>query len=126
MSEITKEDVLEKLGNLSILEVIALTKHLEEKWDVKGVPPVQIVQQAKQDQSKVEEQTEFTAILKSFEPDKKMGVIKVIRELLGLGLKESKDLVEAAPKMLKEYLSKEDVDSLKSKLESAGAVIEVK
>lgn len=124
MSEFTNEDVVKALGNMSVMQVIALTKELEQKWGVKAEPPVVQVQQ--QQQQKQEAQTEFNVILTSVPAAAKMSVIKVVREVMGLGLKESKDLVEAAPKTLKEAVSKEEAADLQNKLTTAGAVIEVK
>lgn len=118
------DDVVNALGNLTVLEVIALTKELEAKWGVEAKPaPVVFTQQ---NTKLVEAQTEFTVTLVSVPADKKMAVVKAVRELTQLGLKESKDLVEAAPKMLKELVSAAEAEDLKVKLTAAGAVIEVK
>lgn len=125
MSDITNDDVVNFLGNMSVMQVIALTKELEQKWGVKAEPPtVQVQQQQTEKQTAVKE--EWDVVLASVPNDKKMGVIKAIRELLGLGLKESKDLAEAAPKTIKEGVSKADADDLFAKLTAAGAVVEVK
>jgi len=122
---ITNDDVVKALGNLSVLEMIALTKELEQKWGVKAEPQaVQVQQQGPGNQ--VVEKEEWNVVLASVPSDKKMAVIKAVREVMGLGLKESKDLVEAAPKMLKEAVSKADADDLNAKLTAAGAVVEVK
>lgn len=125
MSEITKEDVVKALGNLTVMEMIALTKKLEAEWGVKAEPPTVQVQQ-KQEENKQEAQTEFTVNLVSVPADKKMSVIKVVRELTLLGLKESKELVEAAPKTIKDGLSRADADEIVRKLTEAGGVTEVK
>ena len=125
MENVTQEDVLRALGNMSVMQLIALTKELEEKWGVKAEPPTVQRQPDQNDAPKVE-QTEFNVTLASVSADKKMAVIKVVRELTGLGLKESKELVEAAPKLVKEGVSAADADELKRKLTEAGAVIEVK
>lgn len=125
MENVTQEDVLRALGNMSVMQLIALTKELEEKWGVKAEPPTVQRQPDQNDAPKVE-QTEFNVTLASVPADKKMAVIKVVRELTGLGLKESKELVEAAPKLVKEGVSAADADELKRKLTEAGAVIEVK
>lgn len=122
---ITNEDVVKFLGNMSVMQVIALTKELETKWGVKAEPQV-VQSHGQQDQKVVEEKSEYNVFLASVPADKKMSVIKTVRELLVLGLKESKELVEAAPKMVSEGCSKEEADRIKSKLEEAGAVIEVK
>lgn len=125
MSEISQEDVIEKLGHLTVLEMIALTKELEEKWGVKALP--QFVEGTTLGPVEpVAVQTEFKVTLVSFAADKKMGIIKAVREILGLGLKESKDLVEAAPKIIRDDVSKEEAEALQSKLEAVGAVVEVK
>jgi large subunit ribosomal protein L7/L12 len=125
MSDITNDDVVKALGNMSVMQVIALTKELEQKWGVKAEPQVvQVQQQGTEKQAVVKE--EWDVVLTSVPNDKKMGVIKAIRELMGLGLKESKDLAESAPKTLKEGISKADADDLFAKLTAAGAVVEVK
>lgn len=125
MSEFTNEDVVKALGNLTVMEMIALTKKLEAQWGVKAEPPpAQFVPQTPKEN--VVEQTEFTVNLVSVPYDKKMSVIKIVRELTLLGLKESKELVEAAPKTVKDGLSKADADEIVRKLTEAGAVIEVK
>lgn len=125
MSDITNDDVVKALGNMSVMQVIALTKELEQKWGVKAEPPtVQVQQQGTEKQAVVKE--EWDVVLVSVPTAAKMGVIKAIRELMGLGLKESKDLAESAPKTLKEGISKADADDLLAKLTAAGAVVEVK
>ncbi len=121
----TKEEVVQALGNLSVLQMIALTKELEQKWGVKAEP--QAVQvQTQPNQPQVVEKEEWNVILASVPVDKKMAVIKLVRELTLLGLKESKELVEAAPKMVKEGVSKADAEDLRARLTEAGAVVEVK
>lgn len=125
MDNFTKEDVVNALGNLSVMELIALTRQLEAQWGVKAEPPVvQVERQEVKDEKAT--QTEFTVILASVPADKKMAVIKVVRELTGLGLKESKELVESAPKPVKELIMASEADELKTKLTAAGAVVEVK
>lgn len=125
MSEITNEDVVQWLGNQSVMTIIGLTKELEQKWGVEAKPQaVEVHQQQNEQQAPTKD--EFNVILSSVPADKKMAVIKAIRELLGLGLKESKELAEAAPKMVKEAVSKADADDLSAKLTAAGAVVEVK
>lgn len=122
---LTMEDVVNALGNMNVMQVIALTKELEQKWGVEAKPqPVQVQQQ--QNQQQVVTQDEFNVTLASVPTDKKMNVIKAIREVLGLGLKESKELAESAPKLIKEAVSKTEADDLVAKLTAAGAVIEVK
>ena len=126
MSDINKEDVVQALGNLSVLEMIALTRQLEEKWGVKAEPaPVQLSNLPKQD-SQESDQAEYDVILLSVPTDKKMNIIKLVRELNTLGLKESKELVEAAPKIVQSGLSKADAENLKNRLTEAGAGVEIK
>lgn len=127
MSDITNEDVVAALGNLTVLEIIALTRELETKWGVEAKPQaIQVSPNQKQGETQESAQTEFKVVLVSVSADKKMNVIKAVREVLVLGLKESKELVEAAPKTIMEGASKEDAENLKNKLTEAGAVIEVK
>lgn len=125
MSDINQDDVIQALGNLSVMEMIALTKELEQKWGVKAEPPkVQFSTLQPEKQESV--QTEFKVFLVSVPADKKMSMIKSVRDILGLGLKEAKDFVEAAPKMVKEELSKEEATELQTKLTAAGGVTEIK
>ena len=126
MEDFTQEDVVQALGNLNVMQLIALTKQLEEQWGIKATAPVlQSVFIPTNEVAKVE-QTEFSITLVSFPPDKKMTLVKLVRELLGLGLLESKTLVESVPKILKEGLSKEDADNFKAKLVEAGGTVEIK
>lgn len=125
MSELKNEDILKVIGNYSVMELISLTKELENKWGLKAAPPVVQVKTVETTVQTVA-QTEFNVFLASVPADKKMNVIKMVRETIGLGLKDAKDFVEAAPKMLKEAVSAEEADALKEKLTAAGAVIEVK
>lgn len=120
-----KEELVTALGNLTPVQLVELTKELEEKWGVKAVPQVSNVGNVSPQEEAVV-QTEFTVVLASFAADKKMTVVKAVRELTGMGLLESKQLVEGAPKTIKDSLSKEDAEALKAKLTEAGAVIEVK
>lgn len=124
MEKLKEEDLAQALGNLNPMELVALTKRLEVEWGVQAAPSVQTVVQPKQEEQVI--QTEFTVTLLSVPADKKMNVIKTVREVMTLGLKESKDFVEAAPKLIKEGVSKEEADAIKNKLTEAGAVIEVK
>lgn len=119
----TKEDVLASLGNLTIPQLIALTKQLEEQWGVKAEP--QVVEQQKLPEQVVVK-TEFNVVLVSVPADKKMPVIKAVRDLFGLGLKESKEVVEAAPKVLKECCSPEEAETLKARLTEAGGIVELR
>ncbi len=129
MTKITKEEVIEWLSSQSVLEVAGLVKELEEKWGVSAAAPVAVAAAPAAAGGAAapaqEEQTEFTVVLKSA-GDKKIEVIKVVREITGLGLKDAKDLVEGAPKPIKEGTSKADANEIKSKLEAAGAAVELK
>ena len=119
------EQMVEDLSALSVLQAAELSKMLEEKWGVSAAAPVAAVAAAAAPAAEVEEQTEFDVILAAF-GDKKINVIKEVRAITGLGLKEAKDLVEAAPKPIKEGVSKDEAGKLKEQLEAAGATIEVK
>lgn len=120
---LTKEDIINAIAELSVKEVVELISAMEEKFGVSAASASVAV--AAGPAAAVEEQTEFTVMLSSI-GDKKVNVIKAVRELTGLGLKEAKDLVEAAPKAVKEAVSKADADAAKAKLEEAGAVVEIK
>lgn len=120
---ITKADVLEFISGLSVLELSELVKEFEEKFGVSAQPTV--VAGAGPVAAVVEEKTEFDLVLKDAGA-KKINVIKVVRELTGLGLKEAKDAVEGTPNTLKEGISKADAEAMKAKLEEAGAVVEIK
>ena len=124
MASVTKEQVVEYLENLTLLEAADLVKELEDKFGVSAAAPVAVAAAAGPADA-AEEQTEFTVVLKSF-GDKKINVIKEIRGILGLGLKEAKELVEAAPKDIKEGVSKEEAEKIKEGLEKAGASVEIK
>jgi large subunit ribosomal protein L7/L12 len=120
---LTKEDIINAIAELSVKEVVELVSAMEEKFGVSAAAAVAVA--AGPAAAAVEEQTEFNVILSSI-GDKKVNVIKAVRELTGLGLKEAKDLVEAAPKAVKEAVSKADAEAAKAKLEEAGAIVEVK
>lgn len=126
---VTKEELVEALSNLKVLEVVELIKSLEEKWGVSAAAPVAVAAvgggAAAAAAPAAEEKTEFNVTMTSFGANK-VGVIKVIREITGLGLKEAKDLVEGVPSSVKEGVSKADADSIKKKLEEAGAAAEIK
>lgn len=126
METLTKDQVVEKLGSMSVMEIISLTKELEQLWGVEAKPQAVSVLPTQQVDNKVAEQTEFTISLVSIPADKKISIVKLVREQIGLGLMESKNLVDALPKVLKESVSKEDADALKAKFTEAGAVVEVK
>ncbi|MDY0360564.1 MAG: 50S ribosomal protein L7/L12 [Desulforegulaceae bacterium] len=127
MSEITKEQVIEYLSNLTVLELSELVKDLEEKFGVSAAAPVAAMPMGMVADAgaPAEEKTEFDVILKSA-GDKKINVIKEVRKITGLGLKEAKALVEEAPKPVKEGIAKEDAQKIKEELEAAGAEVELK
>lgn len=126
MADISKEQVVDYLSNLPVIQIAELVKDLEEKWGVSAAPvAVAGGGAAAAPVEAAEEKTEFDVILAEAGP-KKINVIKAVREITGLGLKEAKDLVEGAPKALKEGVSKDDAAELKKKLEEAGAKVEIK
>ena len=127
MAEITMDAVVEYISNLSLLEASKLVKTLEEKLGVSAAAPVAVAAAAPAaaTAAPAEEKTEFDVILASF-GENKVAVIKEVRAITGLGLKEAKDLVEGAPKAVKEGASKEDAEKIKAQLEAAGAKVEVK
>ena len=119
------EKIVEELSSLTVMEAADLSKMLEEKWGVSAAAPVAVAAAAAAPVAAAAEKTEFSVVLESA-GDKKINVIKVVRELTGLGLKEAKDLVEAAPKTVKEGATKEEAEEIKKKLEAAGAKVELK
>jgi len=125
----TKEEILEAIASMTVLEVSELVKAMEEKFGVSAAAPVAIAAVgaggAGPAAAPVEEQTEFNVILKAFDDTKKIAVIKEVRAVTGLGLKEAKDLVEGAPKPLKEGISKEDANKIKDQITAAGGTIEI-
>ena len=127
MADITREQVVDFLSNLPVIQMADLIKSLEDKWGVKAAPAAVAVAAAPgaAAPAAAEEQTEFTVVLANAGANK-IQVIKVVRELTGLGLKEAKDLVEAAPKPVKEGVSKADAEDMKKKLAEAGATVELK
>jgi len=123
---LSTEELIEELSNKPIMEVVDLVKALEEKWGVSAAAPVAVAAAAGAgDAEAAEEQTEFDVVLKSF-GEQKVAVIKVVRAVTGLGLKEAKDLVESAPNAVKEATTKDDAEDLKKQLEEAGASVEIK
>jgi len=123
----SKEQILESIANMTIMEVVDLVKMMEEKFGVTAAAPVAVAAGAAGAAAPAaEEQTEFTVTLKAYPAEKKVTVIKVIREITGLGLKEAKDLVEGAPSLVKEAVSKADSEKIKKQLEDVGATVEVK
>ena len=119
-------NIVEEIKTLTILELADLVKAVEEEFGVSAAAPVGVVAVAGAAAPAVEEKTEFDVVLTGFDAAKKLAVIKAIREITGLGLKEAKDMVEGAPKTVKEGASKEDAEKLKADLEAAGATVEVK
>ncbi|HEU0264583.1 MAG TPA: 50S ribosomal protein L7/L12 [Geobacterales bacterium] len=124
---ITKAEVISFIENMSVLELAELVKELEEKFGVSAAAPVAVAAAAPAaGAAAAEEKTEFDVILKSAPADKKIGVIKVVRSLTSLGLKEAKDLVDGAPKPVKSGVSKDEAEDAKKQLIEAGAEVEVK
>ena len=122
----TVEEIAEQLDKLTLLEAAQLSKMLQEKWGVSAAAPVAAAAvSGAPAAAAVEEQTEFDVIL-SAAGEKKIQVIKVVRELTGLGLKEAKDLVDGAPKAVKEKITKAEAEDVKKKLEEQGAIVQVK
>jgi large subunit ribosomal protein L7/L12 len=129
MAEITQDQVVDFLSNMPVIQLSGLIKTLEDKWGVKAAPVAvagpAVAAAGAAPAAAAEAQTEFNVELKEAGANK-IAVIKVVREITGLGLKEAKDLVEGAPKTLKEGVSKADADDMKKKLEEAGAKVELK
>jgi large subunit ribosomal protein L7/L12 len=128
MADVTREQVVDFLSNLPVIQMAELIKELENKWGVKAAPAAVAVAAgpaAGAPAAAAEEQTEFTVVLANSGANK-IQVIKVVREITGLGLKEAKDLVEAAPKPVKDGVSKADAEDMKKKLVEAGATVELK
>ena len=123
---VSKEEILEAIGNMSLIDVTDLVKMMEDKFGVSAAAPAAMAAApAAGAAAPVEEQTEFTVTLKST-GEKKVEVIKAVRAITGLGLKEAKDLVEGAPQTVKESVSKDDAAKFRKELEAAGATVEVK
>jgi large subunit ribosomal protein L7/L12 len=124
---VSKDEILEAISNMSVMQVVELISDMEKKFGVTAAAPVAAAAAGPAAAAApVEAQTEFAVTLKEYPADKKVGVIKVIRELTGLGLKEAKDLVEGVPSTVKEGVNKADSDGMKKKLEEAGAKVEIK
>jgi large subunit ribosomal protein L7/L12 len=125
----SKEDILDAISNMSVMEIVDLVKMMEDKFGVSAAAPVAVAAvgggAAAAAAPAAEEQTEFTVHMTSFGANK-VGVIKVIREITGLGLKEAKDLVEGVPSVVKESIPKADAEAIKKKLDDAGAAAEIK
>ena len=126
MADVTRDQVIDFLSNMSVIDLSGLVSDLEEKWGVSAASMAMAVGPGVGGGgAEEEEQTEFDVVMSSFGA-KKIGVIKVVRELTGLGLKEAKELVEGVPAKIKEAVSKEEADQVVEKLEGAGATAEVK
>lgn len=127
MATLTKEEIIDAIGGMTVLELSDLIKLIEEKFDVKAAAPTAAAAApvGGAPAAPVEEKTEFDVILKNA-GDKKINVIKVVRAVTGLGLKEAKDLVEAAPKPVKEGIPKDEAEKIKKELEENGATAEIK
>jgi large subunit ribosomal protein L7/L12 len=127
---VSKDEILEAISNMTVMQVVELISDMEKKFGVTAAAPVAMVAGggggAAAAAAPAEEKTEFAVTLKEYPADKKVGVIKVIRELTGLGLKEAKDLVEGVPSLVKEGVNKADSETMKKKLEEAGAKVEIK
>jgi large subunit ribosomal protein L7/L12 len=125
----TKEEILEAIASMTVLEVSELVKAMEEKFGVSAAAPVAVAAvgaaPAGGAAAAAEEQTEFTVMLKAFEETKKIAVIKEVRAVTSLGLKEAKDLVEGAPKPIKEGVSKEEAAKIKDQITAAGGTVEI-
>jgi large subunit ribosomal protein L7/L12 len=131
MAELTKDDILDAVANMSVLELSELISAMEEKFGVTAAAPVAAAGPAAPaagggEAAEEEEQTEFDVVLKGVADGKKIPVIKEVRAITGLGLKEAKEVVESGDKALKEGVTKDEANEMKEKLEAAGAVVEVK
>ncbi|NGX42019.1 MAG: 50S ribosomal protein L7/L12 [Chlamydiae bacterium] len=124
------EEIVDQLSKLSVLEMSELKKALEEHWDVTAAAPAAVMAAAPaaggEAQAEAEEATDFQVTLEGFPTDKKIAIIKVVREVTGLGLKEAKELAESAPKVLKESAPKAEAEEIKKKLEDAGGKASLK
>lgn len=125
MTVITKDHILEAIAKMSVMDVVELVKAMEEKFGVSAAQAVAVAAAPAAAGAAAEEQTSFKVIMTSFGANK-INVIKVIREITGLGLKEAKDMVEGVPATVKEGISKDDAAGIKKKLEEAGATVEIK
>ena len=127
MATLGKEQILEAIAGMTVLEVSELVKAMEEKFGVTAAAPVAVAAAAAGGAAAaaVEEKTEFTVVLKSFDAEKKIPVIKEVRAITGLGLKEAKELVEAGDKPVKEGISKDEAAKIKQQLETAGAKVDI-
>lgn len=122
---VSREEIIEALKEMSLLEASELVKDIEETFGVSAAAPVAVAAAAPAEAAAAEEQTEFDVVLEGF-GDNKIAVIKVVREITGLGLKEAKEAVESAPKAIQEGVNKEKAEEIKAKLEEAGAAVTLK
>ncbi|NGY07041.1 50S ribosomal protein L7/L12 [Solimonas terrae] len=123
----TKEEILDAIAGMSVMDVVELVKMMEDKFGVSAAAPVAVAAgPAAGPAAAAEEKTEFTVVLAGIDAAKKVNVIKVVREITGLGLKEAKDLVEGAPQTVKEGVDKKTADDIKKKLEEGGGKVELK
>jgi len=122
---VSKDDILEAISNMSVMEVVELIEAMEDKFGVTAAAAVAVAAAPAEGGAAAEEQTEFEVVMSSF-GDKKVAVIKAVRGITGLGLKEAKDLTEGAPVTVKEGVDKAEAESIKTQLEEAGAQVEVK
>ncbi len=122
---VSKDEILETIANMTVMEVVDLIAAMEEKFGVSAAAAVAVAAPAAAEAAPVEEKTEFDVVMTSFGANK-VGVIKVVRAVTGLGLKEAKDAVEGVPSTIKEGVNKEEAESVKKQLEEAGATVEVK
>lgn len=122
---VSNDDILESISNMTVMQVVELIEAMEEKFNVSAAAPVAMAAAAGGEAADVVEQTEFEVVLASFGAQK-VSVIKAVRQMTGLGLKEAKDLVEGAPATVKDGVSKDEAEELKKQLEETGATVEVK
>ena len=126
MADISKEDILESIANMSVMDVVDLVEKMEEKFGVSAAAAIAVAGPAAAGAGEaVEEQTEFNVVMSSFGSNK-ISVIKAIRVITGLGLKEAKDMAESSPAVVKEAIAKEEAETVKKQLEEAGATVEIK
>jgi len=125
MMAVSKEDILETISNMSVMEVVDLISAMEEKFGVSAAAAVAAAPMAGAAAAAVEEQTEFNVVMSSFGANK-VNVIKAVRAITGLGLKEAKDMVEGVPATVKEGVAKAEADDIKKQLEEAGASVDIK
>ena len=123
---LSNQEILDAIAEKSIMDIVELVKMMEDKFGVSAAAPVAVAAGPAAAAPAKEEQTEFTVVLSAIDAAKKVGIIKVVREITGLGLKEAKDLVEGAPQTVKEGVAKADAGEMKKKLEEAGAKVDLK